>query len=292
MEIRSDITGGNGPLRFTGRTVIHGSILSGAVVHADGDIIVRGRIDNASVESSGGGIYVDQGIVGDETVVRAFGDVKASLIRGAKVECFGSLYVREIIFQADVRAKNIVEMKDGGGIIEGSRVVAGMEISVKSLGSREPDPQYATEIILENIRQKELFEIALIYEQKLTQKSERITELSKVIEVIRILGDRLVTLSQEKRQELALKVKEYNELKEQVREIIREKDKVLQERDRTNKVLRSIVAVNEVHPGVAVRIDNARVAINKLYRNVIFYKSGIVIIGDLDAFMKRKRLLD
>jgi hypothetical protein len=64
-----------------------------------------------------------------------------------------------------------------------------MEISVRSIGSREPDPQHATEIILENIRQKELFEIALIYEQKLTQKSKRITELSKVIEVIRILGD-------------------------------------------------------------------------------------------------------
>jgi hypothetical protein len=43
------------------------------------------------------------------------------------------------------------------------------------------------------------------------------------------------------------------------------------------------VAVGEVYPGVAVRIDNAKVGINKMYRNVIFYKSGIVIIGDLDA---------
>jgi uncharacterized protein (DUF342 family) len=67
-------------------------------VHADGDIIVRGRIDNAAVESSGGGVYVDQGIVARR---RGAGlrDVKAPLIRGAKVECFGSLYVREIIFQ-------------------------------------------------------------------------------------------------------------------------------------------------------------------------------------------------
>ena len=292
QEIKGDVTGGSGPLRYKGRVLVHGSVLSGAQLHADGDIIIRGRIEDSHVQSTGGGVYADQGIIGEDTVVRAFGDVKAPLIRGANVDCFGSLYVRDIIFQADVRAKNIVEMKKGGGIIEASRVAAGMEISVRSIGSREVDPDNRTVITLENSRQKELFEISLIFEQKLRQKSGRITELQKVIEVIRIIGDKVATLSSEKRQELALKVKEYNDLRQQITEIMKEKERVLMERDRTNKVLRSIVATSEVYPGVEVKIDNAGVTVNKLYKNVIFYKSGIVIIGDLDAFMKRKRLMD
>lgn len=286
--IEQDIQSGSGSIQIPGRLIINGSILSGASVFAGGDIIVRGRIHNAFVESHGGGVYVDEGISGDGCTVRAIGDVKAKSIKKSRVETQGSVYVRDMIFKATVKAHNFVKVTDGSGIIEESYVEAGIEISVKSIGSFHGDVE-ETKLVLENYRQKELFELNMIYDQRLNQKKERIGELKKVIEVIRIIGSRVSTLSPEKKQELALKVKEFNELNDQVKEIQEEKLKVLAEKDKAGTVFRSVVASAEVFAGVQVRIDNAKVVTNKKYQNVIFYKSGIVIIGDLDAFMERKR---
>lgn len=287
--IEGDIKGGGEPLRVHGRLQVTGSVLDGGLVYASGDIMIRGRVENAHVESSGGGIYVDQGITGEKTLVKAFGDIKTPFVRDAEVECSGSLYVQDVIFQARARARHIVELKGGDGIIEASYVEAGMEVAARSLGSYAPDMK-ETVVVLENFRQKELFELALVYEQRLKQKSQRVEELEKVIQVIRILGSRVTTLSPDKKQELALKVKEYNELKIQVEEILREKGRVTSERDKTNNLLRAVTVSHEVFPGVKVRIDNAHVMVNKRYSNVIFYKSGIVIIGDLDKFRERKRM--
>lgn len=287
QRIEGDVTAAHGAVRVAGRLTITGDVLAGADVAADGDIVVRGRIDGARVESTGGGVYVDQGIVGKSCLVRAFGDVKSPFVRDATVECYGSAYVADVIYQASVRARNLVEMKSGDGLIDASYVEAGMEVNARTLGSLD---RGETVVALENFRQRELFEVSMVYEQRLRQKEGRIAELSNTIDVIRILGARVVELSAEKKQELAQRVKEWNELREQVAEIEREKKTVFAERDRVYKALRSVVATGMVYPGVEVRIDNARARVGKKYQNVIFYRSGIVIIGDLDSFMKRKRL--
>ncbi len=282
-----DISGSS--FSFPGRVGITGSVRAGAVVHAGGDIVIRGSVEAGLVESSGGGVYIDGEIHGPGAVVRAFGDVKARVIRDAEVESLASVYVPDMIFRSAVRARNLIEMKDGDGIVEASYAEAGMEITIRSAGSVSSgmDP---TTLVLENFRQKELFELSMIYEQRLTQKTARIAELEKVISVIRILGGRIVNLDPAKKADLALKVKEYQELKQQVVEILRERDLVVVEREKSGGKMRSITSSGDVFSGVEVRIDNARVVVNRRYKNVIFYKSGIVIIGDLDAFMQRKRL--
>lgn len=276
-------------LSFPGRVEITGSVRAGGVVHAGGDVVIRGMIEGGCVESSGGGVYVDGPVQGPDAIVRAFGDIKTRSIRDAEVESLASVYVSDMIFRSSVRARNLIEMKNGDGIVEASYAEAGMEITVRSAGSVSSGMS-GTTLVLENFRQKELFELSMIYEQRLAQKTARIAELEKVISVIRILGGRIVNLDPAKKSDLALKVKEYQELKQQVGEILRERDLVVAERNKSGGKMRSITSSGEVFPGVEVRIDNARVMVNRRYRNVIFYKSGIVIIGDLDAFMQRKRL--
>lgn len=287
-QIAGDVTSSNSPIDFGGRLIINGSVRAGGVVRAGGDIIIRGKIENAIVESTGGGIYVDGAITGSEADVRAFGDLKAVTINSAKVSCLGSAYIKDMIFQADLRAKNIVSMVGGDGIIESSYVEAGMEISVKSIGSYR-EGMVPTRVVLENYRQKELFEISMIFQQKIKQKEVRVAELEKVIDIIKILGSRVTSLSDEKKHDLALKVKEYNEIKVQLAEIKIEKQKILRKREIISDVQRSIVARSEVFSGVEVRIDNAKVDVNRKYENVIFYKRGIVIIGDYDLYMERIR---
>ncbi len=287
-QIAGDVSVATGPVEFGGRLIINGSVLSGSIVRAGGDILIRGKIENGQVESSGGGVYVSGSIIGTETEVRAFGDVKATAVNSAKVRCMGSAYIKDMIFQADLRAKNIVNMDGGDGIIEASYVEAGMEISVKSIGSYRAG-MGSTQVVLENYKQKELFEIVMIFQQKIKQKEARFAELAKVIDIIRILGSRVTSLSNEKKHDLALKVKEYNEIKVQLAEIKIEKQKVMRKREHANDVQRSIVAKSEVFSGVEVRIDNAKVNVNQKYDNVIFYKRGIVIIGNYDLYMERIR---
>ena len=286
--INGDINHETGPVNVKTGLIINGSVLDNTNVFATEDIIIRGFVNNAVIESSGGDICVDKGISGEKTKIKAFGDIRTPFIRNAQVKCSGSAYVSDVIFNATLKAKNIVEMHEGEGLIDESYVEAGVEISVKKIGSFDHGK---THVSLENFRQKELFEISLIYTQKLRQKKFRMSELEKVIDIIKILGSRISNLSHEKKHDLALKVKEYNELKVKIAKIKKEYERILSEKNQSKNIQRSIIAAKDVHPGVEVKIDNARLKVTKIYNGVIFYKSGIIIIGDLDSFTKRKRLI-
>lgn len=289
--LERDLSAGDGLVRTPDRLVVHGSVGPGVRIEAGGDVFIHGSVQDATVKSTGGGIYIDRDAYGKRTSLQAFGDVYAGSLHEVTVDCLGSVVVRDTVCQSRVNAKGFVEVKDGDGVIESSYVETGLEISTRSIGAKERDAQ-PTRLVLKTLRRKELFEVSLIYRQRLEQKLARIAELDKVIKVIRILGDQVTSLSPEKKRDLALKVQEYNELKKHAEQITRERDTVLSNRNETNQFLRAVMATDEVYPGVSVKIDNAAVEVSRLYHNVIFYKSGIVIIGDLDLFMQRKRLND
>lgn len=289
--IERDIESRDGAFKVPGRLTVFGSVMPGVRIEAGGDIFIHGSVQDASLKSTGGGIYIDRDVYGKKSALNAFGDVYAGSLREVTVECLGSVFVKDIILGSRVTAKGFVEVKQGDGIIESSYIETGLEISTRSIGAKERDA-VSTRLILKSLRKKELFEVSLIYQQRLKQKISRIEELDKVIKVIRILGDKVTSLSPEKKRELAGKVQEYNELQKQVEQINRERDTILSGRNETNQFMRAVMATDEVYPGVHVKIDNAAVEVKRLYQNVIFYKSGIVIIGDLDLFMQRKRLND
>ena len=183
-------------------------------------------------------------------------------------------------------AKKSIHMEKGEGRIEGGEIEAGLEIIANMIGNPK---KKVTSVKLTNFRQADLYGFLINYEKEYGDLSRQIGQLEKIIEVIRIIGARVTSLPLEKKQELALKVKQYNELLVKKSKLDEEKKSYLEAEKVNNELDRVIIAKQSIYGGVSVSIDRSTSLIQEEYENVILYKKGIIIIGNFDEFMNRKK---
>lgn len=284
--IEKDIQPKDGTLEIEKRCIVKGSVLGGSIISTS-DIIIHGTVLDGNLITSGGNITVAQGIEGDASNIEAFGDIHCNYSHGGNITSKnGSVYVKNRVSNCTIIAKNLVHVKDGDGVIEKSTVEAGIEVISNLLGNEDKDPTY---IILSNQRQQELFELILIYDQKLKDKKKRMAKLLKVIQIIKLLGEKVSKLPPKKREELALQVKEYNQIKREIMQTNEEKNKVIKRNNEIKMYTRAIIVNETVHPQVKIIIDKLEHSVVNKYKKVIFYKTGMIIMGDLDQFKLRQR---
>ncbi len=284
--IQNDIEAKHGVIKHNGSVVINGSVLGGTL-QVSGDIVIEGAIIDGNVTTSGGNITIRQGIEGETTQVRAFGDIRTDYCHGGNVQSKnGSIYIKSLVTNSKLDARNLVHCDLGEGVIERSTVKAGIEIIVNRLGNTKHSTTYVN---LSNERQQEMFELMLVYEQKLKDKKKRLEKLNKIIRIVRLLGEKVVALPPQKKEQLAIKVKEYNKIKNEIVQTNEEKRKVIQQNKDLKKYTRAIIVRGKVHPQVQVMIDKLKHKVVNTFEKVIFYKTGIIIMGDLDEFKLRQR---
>ncbi len=285
--IEGDVLPTSGSIKYDGDLLIKGSILGGSFVVATGDIKVMGRIEASTVKSFNGNIEVEEGILGIEGyTVEADGSITCTYIHSATVRSNSSIKVKDVILDSTVKAKQSVLVEGGEGIIEGGEITAGFEIVANIIGSHNRTP---TTVRLVNFRQRELYDLVLKYDRKIRELQVKLDQLNKYIQIIRILGRKVVQLPLEKKRELAQKVQEYNKIKVELTTLNMERERLFSENEEIKKLSRVIIAKEEVFPNVLVVIDNSQLQVKQHYKRVIFYKTGIIIMGDYDQFMLRKR---
>lgn len=284
--INRTLEGKGDSVKINGSLKIYGNVIK-TEVFATGDIIIDGIVIDSKVLTNSGNITISQGIEGENSIIEAFGDIFADYCIGGIVESKnGSIYLNNRINNAKVNARNLVHVYKGQGIIEKAIVTAGIEVITNILGNENKEK---TSIILSNQRQQELFELIIVYENKLKEKKKKLEQLLKIIKIIRLLGENVVNLSQEKKEQLAKQVKEYNIIKKEIEETNEEKKKVLKKNEEIKKYTRAIIVNEKVFPNVHITIDKLCQQVTKTYEKVIFYKTGIIIMGDLDQFKLRQR---
>lgn len=284
--INSNIEKKHGFIKVSGSLIINGNVIEANVV-ATNDITINGTVIDSEIKTNSGNIKISQGIEGDKSNIDAFGDIRADYCIGGKVESKnGSIYFNNRINNASVRARNLIHVFRGDGIIEKAEVKAGIEVITNVLGNSEFEP---TNVILSNERQQEMFELMLIYENKLKEKKRKMQQLLKIINIIRLLGQNVVNLSSEKKEYLAKQVKDYNIIKKEIEQTNEEKKKVVKQNNEMKMYTRAIIVNDKVYPKVNITIDKLNQEVNRKYEKVIFYKTGIIIMGDLDQFKLRQR---
>lgn len=284
--IRKDITENDGIINLKGSCTVKGNI-DNAGLKATGNIIIEGNVINGKLYSSGGSVTIKKGIEGEKTVIESFGDIRAVYCHGGRLNSSnGSIYIKSRITNCELKAKNLVHMEKSSGTIECAKVQAGIEIIVNKLGNDEKD---STVAVLTNERQQEMFELMIVYEQKLKDKKDKLSKLEKIIKIIKLLGDKVVKLPQAKKEELAKKVKNYKELRSEINQIILEKNKVIKMNKEIKRYTRAIIVTGNVFPNVEIIIDKLKHQVVRSFKKVIFYKTGIIIMGDLDQFKLRQR---
>ncbi len=136
-----DVESGN--LLFGGeRLEIKGEVLPGFEVKCRGDVKIGRGVNNALV-MAGGKVEVSGGIVGEEAVVRAIGDLSIEFAEnGPLLETRGDLLVSAYLLQCRARVAGDVRGEEKGAII-GGETVAGGSVHLLDLGS---DAEVATDV--------------------------------------------------------------------------------------------------------------------------------------------------
>lgn len=134
-QVAGDVDYSTGNIRFVGNVQVRGSVKPGFVVEAEGDILIAGWVDSASIYANGS-IVVGGGIQGQgRGEVKAGADVTSRFIENCHVIAGGSIKVGEDIMHSTVFAGKSVEVGGRRGLIAGGTTRATDFVLCKVLGA-------------------------------------------------------------------------------------------------------------------------------------------------------------
>ncbi len=133
-DVPADVDTSTGDIKFAGSVIIHGNVITGFSVEAEGDIIVNGVVEGASLKA-GGQIVLKRGIQGmGRGVLEAKGNIITKFIENATVKSDGYVST-EAILHSNVSAKGDVTATGRRGFVVGGSIRSGSCISVRTAGS-------------------------------------------------------------------------------------------------------------------------------------------------------------
>jgi uncharacterized protein len=286
LEISRTMASGSPPVRHEGAILVKGNVEPDCIIVSEQDIEIIGDVFNSKVRSENGNVTVRGGIRGVSSFVFAGQDVQAQYAQNASIKAYGNITVSDFAFDSRIMAKKSVRIEKGEGRLEGGDTEAGLEIITNSIGNPKKKP---TSVKLTNFRQSDLYGFLLKFEKEYGELSRQIAGLEKIIEVIKIIGSKVTSLPLQKKQELAAKVQQYNESLLKRLKLEDEKKSLLEAEKSSDELDRVIIAKQSIFSGVTVTIDRSVSQIQESYEKVILYKKGIIIVGNFDEFMNRKK---
>lgn len=269
-EVKGDVNLESGNITFPGNVVIHGNVDSGFCVEAEGDITIYGNVE-AAVIKAGGNLTVLGGINGQgKCNINCNGDFTSKYIENTKVDCGGSVIVKEAIMHCEVNANSQVLVKMGKGLIVGGVIRAGETIVAKNVGSK-----FGTVTELEvgvkpklKIEQQEL-------ETSLVDNKEKIDKAQKAIA---ILG-KVPHLPPERQAMYKNLLKTVTILQDQNKKLEARRKELIEEMTVLSKERSKIRVKGIIFPGVKVTIAGAVLNVLDEYKYVsLSYSEGEVIV--------------
>jgi hypothetical protein len=240
-----------GNIAFGGATlVISGEVLPGFSVKCRGDIRIGQGVSNSSV-MAGGTLTVIGGVVGEETRLRAKGDISVEFVEnGARLETAGCLRVTDVLLQAHASVGKDVIATQGKGTIIGGKIVAAGSVHVKELGC---DAEVATEVCVGlvpslQVKKKEV-------DESLDLWSERLNEVIKNISALEKIKKELAGKLTEDKSTLLAKCKVFMPKAMNKVDALIEEDKAL-DLEFEQMVNEVVYVYDRLFPGVVVKIGN------------------------------------
>lgn len=133
LEVEN-VDNSTGNIEYEGTVQVNGNVCTNFAVKAEGDIVVKGVVEGARLES-GGNIIIARGMNGmGKGVLQAKGNIISKFLENSTAEAEG--YVSsESILHSRVLAGTEVTVDGKRGFITGGKVTAARVINVKTLGS-------------------------------------------------------------------------------------------------------------------------------------------------------------
>lgn len=133
--VHGNVDSASGNIDFLGAVTVQGDVLEGFSVKAGKDIVVRGMVEGARLES-GGDIIISKGMkgMGRGRLVSA-GNIVGKYFENVTMECGGDVCA-DIIMNSMIRAAGSVLLRGRNALLLGGRTQSGCRIDAGCIGNR------------------------------------------------------------------------------------------------------------------------------------------------------------
>jgi len=258
LEIQGNIGLETGNIHHLGCLVIDKNIEVDSEVYAEGDIEVKGYIEQANVTSNGK-ILVYGGITGvAEKKITARGSITAKYLLNSIVESEEGVYISKEIDQSFVRSRGPVYV---GGRIVGGEIIALGEVKSDQLGS---EACIKTTLILGE--DYFLYKYLIPFEEEKKEKKEL---LGKILKGIQPLQNRWQELPQDAKNAYIRLIQQARTIKDSLEEIDKKIDEVVAASK--EKALPQAIIRKHLYPDIFVKIGD------KTFQNHEYVKGPVKI---------------
>lgn len=133
-EVKHNVDNSTGNIRFNGKVVVMGNVITGFEIEAEGDVEVYGVVEGAIIRSNGN-IVLHRGIQGmNKGELYCDGDLIAKFIENSKIEVKGNIQ-SDAIMHSQVFCGKKLEAVGRKGLLVGGLFKVSDEIKAKVIGS-------------------------------------------------------------------------------------------------------------------------------------------------------------
>ena len=268
-----DIPLENSKFFYAGNLIINADVKN-CKIKSSGSIVVTGNVQDSDLISKAGGINV-LGIAqsySGKNVIKGEKNIKIKTAKFYTLEANGDLEVEEELFKCTVKVGGSVNAPKATFTLTN---VEAVEKITLFMAGEEKKTNMVLSINFNNM--KKLFQRAMIIDETVHAYERDIDKLKKSLEIIKLLGDKVRSLPEEKQQQIKEQNQLYIKYSQAIDTLLKEKSKIIQIlkllKDNEEPVVR---VLGFIFPSVEIHLDKARFTMQSIEKNVGFYKKGIV----------------
>lgn len=265
-EVAADVDSSTGDIEYNGNIMVKGNVRGGFSLKADGDIMINGVVEGATVIAEGD-IIVGRGIQGmGRGILKAKGNVVTKFIENATVKA-GMNITTEAILHSTVMAGDSILVTGRKGFVTGGKVSAYARIEAKTIGSA----MGAETAISVGIDPEEK-EMTQQYQKDMAQLQKDISRLEPAVK-------RAISMLKSGAKTPPDKLKQINTLVGQYRTFKKEydeKEKTLYDMFEKEKLCKDprICVNSKIYPGVKIVISECMYIVKETMQYCQFRKEG------------------
>lgn len=261
--VPANVDNSTGNIRFIGKVIVKGNVLTGFSIEAEGDVEVFGVVEGAKIISKGS-IILHRGIQGmNKGELYCEGDLVAKFIENSTIEAKGNVHSDAIMHSSVICGKKL-EANGRKGLLVGGQFKVSDEIRAKVIGSPMATITELEVGVNPDLRKK--YDALKSEYKSIVENSEKVTQ---AIDLLNKLSQKS-ELPTEKRELLAKSMQAKMQLIERLEGVnaeIKEMEGYLEE------ISKGKIKVSEViYPGVRVTIGSSMLYIKDSLKFLTLYR--------------------
>lgn len=265
-QVPANVDSSTGDIKYKGTVQVTGNVNTGFKIEAEGDIIVNGAVEGATL-IAGGNIVLKRGMQGmDRGILQAEGNITAKFLENCKVKCKGALKA-DAILHSEIECRENIDVLGKKGLINGGSMKTYGTIHATTLGST-----MGASTKIEVISDIELVKQTNKMKEEMEELEAEVTKIDKVAETIRAKLEKKEEVAEEQMQFIRKAAARKPELAKKIREIRYERENIL---GRIQKNKNACVRVEGiVYGGVKLTIKEAARNINERDSHCKYVREG------------------